>query len=197
MPNKNIRQHGVALDIALFACQSDTEMVSEFRRYVLRQFGVHIGRIDAFTQYPGDEYDFCLLYKNTRCYVLSESLNKAFLRVFAGLVNGLIVRLKGEFERIDYRVLRHYHQQLNQHPQPLPSAAKLAFCRDYLGVNNSLAMLACLLADNTGLDESQQRLGISRQTLRTYTQRLVKQCAARDKHHLLLQLKEGPLPWLQ
>ena len=129
--------------------------------------------------------------------MLCESLNKAFLRVFTGLVNGLIVRLKGEFERIDYRVLRHYHQQLNQHPQPLPSAAKLAFCRDYLGVNNSLAMLACLLADNTGLDESQQRLGISRQTLRTYIQRLVKQCAVQDKHHLLLQLKEGPLPWLQ
>lgn len=197
MPNNKIRQHGVALDIALFACQSDTEMVSEFRRYVLRQFGVTVGRMQAFTQYPGDEYDFCLLHDNTRCYVFSESLNQTFLHAFAGLVSLLIVRLKDEFERVDHRVIRHYHQQLKQHPQPFPSAAKLAFCRDYLGVNNSLAMLACLLADNTGLDESQQRLGISRQTLRTYIQRLVKQCAVQDKHHLLLQLKEGPLPWLQ
>lgn len=197
MPNKKIRQQGIALDVALCACHSDTAMVSEFRRYALRQFGVNLGSIFAFAHYAGPQHNFCLVFHNAHFYVASETLTASFLEAFSCLAARFLEKLNEVFERIDHTVFQHYYLQLKHREHMIPSTFKLTFCRRYLGVNQSLAMLACLLAENASLDESQQRLGISRHTLRTYLQRLVKHCGARDKNELILHLKDGPLPWLQ
>lgn len=197
MPNKQAGQAWITLEVSLLACHSEDDAVDEFRRYVLRQFGISIGHIDAFIPFAGDQHNYCMTLSDVRIYLASDSLTEAFLAAANELAKLLWYRLQAIFEAIDADVLTHYYQQLSQPSSHTPSINKLIFCRRYLNVNNPLAMMACLLASGLCVNDVQQQLGISRTTRRTYLQRLAKQCRVDTQQQLILHLTQGPLAWLQ
>ena len=197
MPNQPAGQPWITLEVSLLACHSENDVVDEFRRYVLRQFGISIGQIDAFISFAGDQHNFCLTVEDVRMYLPSISLTDTFLAAANELGTLLRHRLRAIFEAIDADVLTHYYQQLRQSSSNTPSINKLIFCRRYLNVNNPLAMMACLLASGLSVNDVQQQLGISHTTRRTYLQRLAKQCRVNTQQQLILHLTQGPLAWLQ
>ncbi len=197
MSNQQAGQPWITLEVSLLACRSENEVVDEFRRFVLRQFGIPIGHIDAFIPFTGDQHNFCFIAGDVRIYLAGASLTATFVAAAEALANLLLERLQAIFEAVDTGVLTHYYQQLRQPSSHTPSVNKLIFCRRYLNVNNPLAMMACLLASGLSVKDVQQQLGVSSTTRRTYLQRLARQCRVSTQQQLIVHLTEGPLAWLE
>ncbi|MEY3017390.1 MAG: hypothetical protein RL336_525 [Pseudomonadota bacterium] len=197
MTNHRIAHYCATLTAALFICLDDAHAIREFRRFLLNSFGVSVGRVDVFTCHFGQEFDFC--YTSGRChfYLAARTVTADFLDCASALARVLEQRLVDIYEHGDLLLLQDLKGRLSPDERIEPSQEKLQFCAQHYGLNPSLAKLACVLASGQSLDHAQQQLQLSKQTLRTYQQRLTRQMGVANQQALQATLSSGPLACLK
>lgn len=197
MTNQHIAQHCATLTAALFICSSDAQAIKEFRRFSLSFFGVSVGRVDVFTCHFGEEFDFCYTHGRCHFYLAASTVTGDFLACAPALSRVLEQRLVDIYEHEDLPLLQDLKGRLIPDKHVEPSPEKLQFCAQHYGLNPSLAKLACVLAGGQSLDHAQQQLQLSKQTLRTYQQRLTRKMGVANQQALQTALCSGPLACLK
>lgn len=196
MVKQTDHQRFLVLNTALQMCQTDKEILSEFRRFVLRHYGATVGRIDIYGRHDGPEYDFCMALHEGRFFIAAEGMSSQLLDDFLTLAQLLQQRLLDVHEAIDVLVMQNFRAQLRHTHSTPPSQNMLTFCAQHLGLSSSLATLACYLARGEAPEKIAQAMNISKATMRTYQQRLSKALGVSNQQQLRHYLATGPIACL-
>lgn len=197
MTEQEVAHIGATLTAALFICSTDAQVIKEFRRFALNTFGVSVGRVDVFTCHFGPEFDYCHTSGRCHLYLAAATVTADFLTCIPVLVRVLEQRLIDIYECIDLSLLKALRERLRSENLGAPSPEKIQLCVQYYGLNQSLAKLACVLASGQSLDQAAQQLQLSKQTIRTYQQRLTRQLGLANQQALQATLCAGPLACLK